>query len=48
MASVDDFVLVDHPRPRIARVSETVRMTTRNFEEAVLARQEKRPPVFRD
>ena len=25
-----------------------VRMTTRNFEEAVLARQEKRPPVFRD
>ena len=25
-----------------------VRMTTRNFEEAVLARQEKRPPVFKD
>ena len=25
-----------------------VRMTTRNFEEAVLARQEKRPPIFRD
>lgn len=25
-----------------------VRLTTRNFEEAVLARREKRPPVFRD
>ena len=25
-----------------------VRMTTRNFEEAVLAREEKRPPVFKD
>ena len=25
-----------------------VRMTTRNFEEAVLARQEKRPPIFKD
>ena len=102
MASVDDFVLVDHPRPRIALVSETVapddllercyeigtgiaafgrpgveltkrmlwagleassyaahmrsemnaqllvRMTTRNFEEPVLARQEKRPPIFKD
>ena len=28
--------------------AELVRMTTRNFEEAVLARQEKRPPVFKD
>ena len=25
-----------------------VRMTTENFEEAIRARREKRPPVFRD
>jgi enoyl-CoA hydratase len=25
-----------------------VRLTTQNFEEAVLARKEKRPPIFKD